>query len=84
MRKTTDLANNNYAEQGSTNDIDTVTAFRLPVMMLWAVDQWCTRNDVTRSQFLRRSVKDRLQSLGVELTSSENFIEERNNIDGTQ
>ena len=43
----------------------TSTAFRLPTALLQVIDQWCGENDTTRSQFFRRSIMDRVRSLGI-------------------
>jgi hypothetical protein len=43
----------------------TSTAFRLPTELLRIIDRWCDANDVTRSQFFRRSIMDRVNSLGI-------------------
>jgi hypothetical protein len=48
------------------NPPDSSTAFRLPISLLQAVDQWCDQNDVTRSQFFRRCVVERIKSLNLE------------------
>jgi hypothetical protein len=48
------------------NPPDSSTAFRLPISLLRAVDQWCDQNDITRSQFFRRCVVERIKALGVE------------------
>ncbi len=42
------------------------TAFRLPIALLGTVDAWCDQNDVTRSQFFRKSIMDRIKALGIE------------------
>jgi hypothetical protein len=43
----------------------TSTAFRLSTRLLQVIDQWCGENDVTRSQFFRRCITDRVKSLGI-------------------
>jgi hypothetical protein len=43
----------------------TSTAFRLPTKLLQVIDRWCDANDITRSQFFRRSIMDRVNSLGI-------------------
>jgi hypothetical protein len=43
----------------------TSTAFRLPTRLLQIIDNWCVANDITRSQFFRRSIMDRVNSLGI-------------------
>ena len=43
----------------------TSTAFRLPTALLKVIDRWCGANDATRSQFFRRSITDRVKSLGI-------------------
>jgi hypothetical protein len=43
----------------------TSTAFRLPTALLQVIDRWCDENDVTRSQFFRLSITDRVKSLGI-------------------
>src|SRR5579863_5839511 len=43
----------------------TSTAFRLPTKLLQTIDRWCGANDTTRSQFFRRSIMDRVKSLGI-------------------
>jgi hypothetical protein len=43
----------------------TSTAFRLPTELLRIIDRWCDANDVTRSQFFRRSIIDRVNLLGI-------------------
>src|SRR5579863_5266028 len=43
----------------------TSTAFRLPTRLLQMIDRWCGANDTTRSQFFRRSITDRVKSLGI-------------------
>src|SRR5579863_9354765 len=64
----------------------TSTAFRLPTRLLQMIDRWCGANVTTRSQFFRKSIMDRVKSLGIgcggeskldELKSSEvNFTTE--------
>ena len=40
----------------------TSTAFRLPRQLLQTVDQWCVENDLTRSQFFRHCITERVKS----------------------
>jgi|HubBroStandDraft_4_1064222.scaffolds.fasta_scaffold1654867_1 hypothetical protein len=42
------------------------TAFRLPTSLLQVIDKWCGDNDITRSQFFRRCISDRVKSLGLQ------------------
>jgi hypothetical protein len=46
------------------------TAFRLPTSLLQTIDKWCVENDITRSQFLRRCISDRIKSLGLQLSTT--------------
>jgi hypothetical protein len=46
------------------------TALRLPTSLLQTIDKWCGENDITRSQFLRRCISDRIQSLGLQLPTA--------------
>jgi hypothetical protein len=43
----------------------TSTAFRLPTRLLRMIDKWCDDNDLTRSQFFRHCITDRVKSLGI-------------------
>jgi hypothetical protein len=45
-------------------------AFRLPTSLLQTIDKWCEENDITRSQFFRRCISDRIQSLGLQLSTT--------------
>jgi hypothetical protein len=58
----------NLIEGGTTQqqNIAISTAFRLPTVMLEAVDRWCCTHDVTRSQFFRHCINDRIKSLGLD------------------
>jgi hypothetical protein len=38
------------------------TAFRLPIVLLRTVDRYCGENDVTKSQFFRRALIDRVKN----------------------
>ncbi len=55
-----------FVDQDSTNTIATSTAFRLPNVLLQTVDHWCATHDITRSQFFRHCITDRIKSLGLE------------------
>jgi len=50
----------------------TSTAFRLPRQLLQAIDKWCVENDITRSQFFRRSIIDLVKSLGIAIPAELN------------
>jgi hypothetical protein len=50
----------------------TSTAFRLPTRLLQVIDKWCDENDVTRSQFFRRSILDRANLLGIATPAESN------------
>jgi hypothetical protein len=56
MNLTTQIATENQP-------IGASTAFRLPKSLLQAVDQWCEAHDITRSQFFRHCITDRVKSL---------------------
>jgi len=43
----------------------TSTAFRLPTRLLQVIDQWCDENDITRSQFFRHCISERVKLLGI-------------------
>jgi len=58
------MNSNNQSLAHSRPEI-TSTAFRLPTQLLQVIDRWCAKNDVTRSQFFRRSIMDRVNSLGI-------------------
>ena len=58
------------ADQDLTNSIATSTAFRLPTVLLQTVDDWCVEHDITRSQFFRHCITDRIKSLGLEMSMS--------------
>jgi hypothetical protein len=49
-----------------TQTIATSTAFRSPMQLLQTVDQWCGANDLTRSQFFRHCITERVKSLGLQ------------------
>jgi hypothetical protein len=64
----------NYNNQSATpiqTEI-TSTAFRLPTKLLQVIDRWCGANDTTRSQFFRRSITDRVKSLGISCGAESN------------
>lgn len=44
-----------------------ITAFRIPARMLFAIDGWCLQHDLSRSQFIRSCIRERLKALEVEL-----------------
>lgn len=48
-----------------TQIIGTSAAFRLPKNLLETVDRWCGENDITRSQFIRHSINERVKCLGL-------------------
>lgn len=54
-----------FEKNEPTNAIATSTAFRLPTLLLNVVDNWCVENDLTRSQFFRHCITDRIKSLGL-------------------
>jgi len=58
------MNSNNQSPTHSRPEI-TSTAFRLPTLLLQVIDRWCADNDQTRSQFFRRSITDRVNSLGI-------------------
>ncbi len=47
---------------------DASTAFRLPRGILATVDQYCSQQDLTRSQLYRRSVMEYLKNQQVDLS----------------
>ena len=57
-------------DQDLTDTIATSTAFRLPTFLLQTVDHWCAEHDITRSQFFRHCITDRIKSLGLETSMS--------------
>ena len=57
--------NSNHLTSPTTHTVSTSTAFRLPIRLLQVIDEWCDENDTTRSQFFRRSIMDRVKSLGI-------------------
>jgi hypothetical protein len=59
------------ADQDLTNPIATSTAFRLPIALLQTVDRWCAEHDITRSQFFRHCITDRIKSLGLDTSVSQ-------------
>jgi predicted transcriptional regulator len=46
---------------------DPSTAFRLPQAVLAAVDSFCAKQDLTRSQIFRRSVVEYLKSQNIKI-----------------
>jgi predicted transcriptional regulator len=54
---------------------DPTTGFRLPRTMLAAVDSLCAQQDVTRSQFFRRSIIEFLRRQDDTITSGMNSRE---------
>ena len=56
-------------DQDLTNTIATSTAFRLPTFLLQTVDHWCATHDITRSQFFRHCITDRIKSLGLDASA---------------
>ena len=60
-----------FVDQDSTNTIATSTAFRLPTFLLNPVDHWCATHDITRSQFFRHCITDRIKSLGLDTSASQ-------------
>ena len=58
------MNSNNQSLAHSRPEI-TSTAFRLPTQLLQVIDRWCAKNDVTRQQFFRRSIMDRVNSFGI-------------------
>jgi predicted DNA-binding protein len=50
-----------------TSPPDRHTAFRLPKELLETIDILCDSQDLTRSQFFRRCLTERIKSLGQEL-----------------
>ena len=67
----------NLFKEGSTKTIATSTAFRLPISLLQMVDRWCAKNDITRSQFVRHSITERVKTLGIECVEQKPEEEER-------
>src|SRR5579863_10166640 len=59
------MSSNNQSATQIQSEIAS-TAFRLPTKLLQVIDRWCGANDTTRSQFFRRSIMDRVKSLGIE------------------
>jgi len=59
-----------FVDQDSTNAIAISTAFRLPTVLLNTVDRWCATHDITKSQFFRHCITDRIKSLGLETSMS--------------
>lgn len=57
--------------------IGRTTAFRMPRTLLKTVDSWCEQNDITRSQFFRHSIMDRVKALGIQSVVQEPRKEER-------
>jgi hypothetical protein len=55
----------NITTQTTDEHIGTSTAFRLPTSLLQTVDHWCEEHDVTRSQFFRHCIAERVKSLGI-------------------
>ena len=49
---------NNYQERTAAS-----ATFRLPPKVLNTVDAWCEQNDVSRSQFFRHAIVDRVKAL---------------------
>ena len=60
-----------FVDPDSTNAIGTSTAFRLPTFILQTVDRWCATHDITRSQFIRHCITDRIKSLGLDAPTSQ-------------
>ena len=60
-----------FVDQDLTNTIATSTAFRLPTFLLQTVDNWCATHDITRSQFFRHCITDRIKSLGLDTSASQ-------------
>jgi hypothetical protein len=58
------MNSNNQSPAPARTEI-TSTAFRLPTELLRIIDRWCDANDITRSQFFKRSIVDRVNSLGI-------------------
>jgi hypothetical protein len=58
------MKSNNQSLAPTRTEI-TSTAFRLPTELLRVIDRWCDENDLTRSQFIRRCITDRIDSLGI-------------------
>jgi hypothetical protein len=54
----------NFSNQVTINT-QASTAFRLPTSLLQVIDTYCGRNDLTRSQFIRHCIADRIKSLGL-------------------
>ena len=55
-----------FVDQDSTNAVAKSTAFRLPTILLNTVDRRCAEHDITRSQFFRHCITDRIKSLGLD------------------
>jgi hypothetical protein len=49
--------------------VHTITAFRIPTRLLWAMEGWCLQHDVNRSQFIRSCIRERLRALRAEPTT---------------
>jgi hypothetical protein len=63
----------NHIKQTTAIQIATgkTTAFRLSPELLKTVDAWCYKNDITRSQFFRHSIMDRVKVLDIEMKERE-------------
>jgi hypothetical protein len=46
--------------QNTNQTPETIVTFRLPTNLLAQIDHYCESQDLTRSQFVRRAVADRL------------------------
>jgi len=58
------MNSNNQSPTHSRPEMTSI-AFRLATQLLQAIDNWCDANDLTRSQFFRRSITDLVNSLGI-------------------
>jgi len=59
-----------FSQQNSNDQsaIGTSTAFRLPTTLLRTIDAYCTQHDVTRSQFYRKSIIERIKALDLDIS----------------
>jgi len=57
--------------------IGTSTAFRLPLNLLQTIDRWCEEHDVTRSQFFRHCIKERVKALELDQVAQAREEEQR-------